>query len=310
MPCAARSQGTRSIELVGEEWHAYVRYHERLMGELEPALGAAPDGAPSRRDPEAPIEPGMSAHPGTSERPPAGAHALAHAQAQWHPTSNVIYGMVTVEGGAVKSSNGRPPLVDGLLERLSASQELTRLAAQSEGRFKPRSLAALIALGFYLGRPTRKPVDLSLTEMLDLSGGVGWELARAAVRAWNPRYDGPPDPAPEDGSYRQTVLQSQVHRRLLVRAVERLDVYELARFYGHLSRRYLTTDEDGRVARAMRTLLAAGLGALGLPGGEPERGAARSEPSAARSEPSAPRSARSAPRSEPSAARSERSAAR
>ena len=149
--------------------------------------------------------------------------------------------MVTVEGGAVKSSHGRPPLVDGVLERLTATPALKELAARSEGRFKPRGLAALVTLGFYLGRPTRKPVDLTLTEMLDLAGGIGWELARAAVSAWNPRHDGPPDPAPEDPEYRHTVMQSQVHRRLLARAVEQLDVHELARFYGHLSRRYLAT---------------------------------------------------------------------
>jgi arginyl-tRNA synthetase len=234
--------GTRTVEVVGEEWYAYVHYHGPLMQGIAPARGAR------------------------------------------HPNSNVIYGMVTVEGGAVKSSNGRPPLVDGLLERLSASEELRELAARSEGRFKPRSLAALVALGFYLGRPTRRPVDLTLTEMLDLRGGVGWELARAAVHAWSPRYDGPPDPAPEQGRYRQAILQSQVHRQLLARAVEQLDVYELARFYGHLSRRYLAAEGDdtrtangaaraaggdARVARATRTLLAAGLGALGLPGAAP-----------------------------------------
>ena len=60
-------------------------------------------------------------------------------------------------------------------------------------------------------------------------------------------------------------MQSEVHRRLLARAVEQLDVYELARFYGHLSRRHLASDADARTARAMRTLLAAGIGALGLP---------------------------------------------
>jgi arginyl-tRNA synthetase len=237
--------GTRSVELVGEEWHAYVRYHERLMRGISPS------------------------------------------QAPRQPNSNVIYGMVTVEGGAVKSSNGRPPLVDGLLERLVVSPELAALAAQSEGRFAPRSLAALVAMGFYLGRPTRKPVDLTVSEMLDLRGGVGWDLARAAVHAWSHRFDGPPDPAPEEGRYRQTVLRSQAHRQLVERAVEQLDTYELARFYGHLSRRYLASgegarttngtraaDREARVARAMRTLLAAGLDALGLPGATPEDGGA------------------------------------
>ncbi len=259
---------TTSIELVGEEWHAYVRYHERLVGELEAAGASAAQAEPAQPaepgSPPEPSQPSPRAEPGSPPAPPP-----------WHPTSNVIYGMVTVEGGAVKSSNGRPPLIDGLLERLYASRELGELAEQSEGRFKPRDLAALIALGFYLGRPTRKPADLGLTEMLDLNGGVGWELARATVHAWSPRYDGPPDPAPEEGRYRQTVLQTQVHRRLLARTVERLDVYELARFYGHLSRRYLAAEGEARVARAMRPLLGAGLSALGLPCAAPDGESAR-----------------------------------
>ncbi len=246
---------TRTIELVGEEWQAYVRYHERLMHGERPAptdvegpsdaAGHPPSAAPTRRERPRPMH---------------------------HPSSNVIYGMVTVEGQAVKSSNGRPPLIDGMLERLAASPALKELAARSEGRFGARNLAALVTLGFYLGRPTRKPVDLTLAEMLDLSGGVGWEIARAAVSAWDPRHDGPPDPAPEDGEYRHAVMQSEVHRRLLARAVEQLDVYELARFYGHLSRRYLTSEADARTARTMRTLLAAGMGALGLPYAAPDGG--------------------------------------
>jgi arginyl-tRNA synthetase len=249
---------SRTIEVVGEEWQAYVRYHERLMhGER-----TAPADAEDPSD--------VGAHPPSAVLPRPERRRPVH-----HPSDNVIYGMVTVEGGAVKSSNGRPPLVDGMLERLTASPALSELAARSEGRFAKRSLAALVTLGFYLGRPTRRPVDITLTEMLDLAGGVGWELARAAVSAWDPRHDGPPDPAPEDAEYRHAVMQSQVHRRLLARAVEQLDVYELARFYGHLSRRYLASesDADARTARAMRTVVAAGIGALGLPCAVPEDGA-------------------------------------
>ncbi len=249
---------TRTIELVGEEWRAYVRYHERLMHGERPAPTDAEDPADAGGHPP-------SAAPPRRERR-GGMH---------HPSDNVIYGMVTVDGGAVKSSNGRPPLIDGMLERLTASPALRELAARSEGRFGRRGLAALVTLGFYLGRPTRKPVDLTLKEMLDLTGGVGWELARAAVSAWDPRHDGPPDPAPEDAEYRHAVMQSEVHRRLLTRAVEQLDVYELARFYGHLSRRFLSADADARTARAMRTLLAAGIGALGLPCARPRGGVAR-----------------------------------
>ncbi len=256
----------RTIELVGEEWQAYVRYHERLMYGEGPTRAEAEDARGTVATPP----PDAGGHRLSANRAPPGPN-----HPRRHPSNNVIYGMVTVEGGAVKSSNGRPPLVDGMLERLTASPRLRELAARSEGRFRARSLAALVTLGFYLGRPTRKPVDLTLTEMLDLTGGVGWELARAAVSAWDPRHDGRPDPAPEDPEYRNTVMQSQVHRRLLARATERLDVYELARFYGHLSRRHLATDADARTARAMRALLAAGIGALGLPCAVPESGGTR-----------------------------------
>jgi hypothetical protein len=208
---------------------------------------------------------------------------IAPARGARHPHSNVLYGMVTVEGAPVKSSGGRPPLVDGLLERLAASPELTELAARSEGRLAPASLAATVALGFYLGRPTRQPVDLTLTEMLDLRGGVGWDLARAAVHAWSPRFDGPPDPVPAEGGYRQVVLRSQIHRELVARAAAQLDPYEVARFYGHLSRRYVAesgeaagaTREQARVARAMRTVLGAGMRALGMPAATPQDGADR-----------------------------------
>ncbi|HXA55637.1 MAG TPA: arginine--tRNA ligase [Solirubrobacteraceae bacterium] len=244
----------RTVELVGEEWHAYVRYHGPLMHGERP--GPAKDALARRIDP-------LSVASPRSDAPAP------------HPRDYVVYGMVTVEGGAVKSSHGRPPLVDGLLERLTASSRLKELVARGEGRFSARELAALVTLGFYLGRPTRRPVDLTLREMLDLDGGVGWDLARAVVRAWDPSHDGPPDPAPEEPDYRRTVLQSQVHRRQLARAVDQLDVYELARFYGHLSRRFAAAEASARTARVMRALLSAGIGALGLPCARPTPGVAR-----------------------------------
>ena len=157
--------------------------HDRAGGRGVAGIRALPRATDVRRAvraTDADDPPDANGHPPSAELPRRERRPVRH------PSSNVIYGMVTVEGGAVKSSNGRPPLVDGMLERLTASPALKELAARSEGRFGARSLAALVTLGFYLGRPTRKPVDLTLTEMLDLTGGVGWELARAAVSAWDP----------------------------------------------------------------------------------------------------------------------------
>ena len=63
---------TRSIELVGEEWHAYVRYHERLVGELEL--------------PPPPMSEAESAQ--HSERGPVGLDAWASAAPpRWHPAA-------------------------------------------------------------------------------------------------------------------------------------------------------------------------------------------------------------------------------
>ena len=90
----------RTIELVGEEWHAYVRYHERLMYGERPAPADAEDPSDAS---------GHRLSAGQPRREP---------RRDAPPQRNVIYGMVTVEGDAVKSSNGRPPLVDGVLERL------------------------------------------------------------------------------------------------------------------------------------------------------------------------------------------------
>jgi hypothetical protein len=261
----------RTIELVGEEWHAYVRYHARLMHGERAAPGEDAFGAEGDFDAFG-AEGDWLGTAGTQTRDTDGPSPPSRDAPAPHPRHYLVYGMVTVDGGAVKSSHGRPPLVDGLLERVTASPRLRELAARGEGRFSARELAALVTLGFYLGRPTRRPVDLTLSEMLDLDGGVGWDLAQAVVRAWEPSHDGPPDPAPDEPDYRRTVLQSQVHRRLLGRAVEQLDVYELARFYGHLSRRFLAEEVSARTARVMRALLGAGIGALGLPCAQPQLG--------------------------------------
>jgi arginyl-tRNA synthetase len=75
---------TRTIELVGEE---YVRYHERLMHGERPAPAGAEDPPPA------------VAHSSGAARAPSERRQAIH-----HPSSNVIYGMVTVEGGAVRSS--------------------------------------------------------------------------------------------------------------------------------------------------------------------------------------------------------------
>ena len=101
--------------------------------------------------------------------------------------------------------------------------------------------------------------------LLDERANAGWTLARAWARAWEPRFDGDPRPAPDDEGYRSLVLRSQLHRRLAERSLRALDVRPLLALHLHAasgSSRRRTRSPS--VARAMRGLLECGMRALGL----------------------------------------------
>jgi arginyl-tRNA synthetase len=181
-----------------------------------------------------------------------------------HPTHNLMYGMVRLEGHAVKSRDGAPPLVDEMLDQMIASDDIALLVREGDGPIDATRLVVLLALGCFLVHPKRKPIDRSRKNMFGLGRGLEWSIARALVDAWSSRFDGLPDPAPDDLDYRALVLRSQAHRQLVAAAARRHDVRDLARFHGHLSEEYLAMPPSGRCARVMRTILASGLDALGL----------------------------------------------
>jgi arginyl-tRNA synthetase len=185
-----------------------------------------------------------------------------------HPTTTVMHGMVTVGGEAVKSSRGDPLLIDELLDQLVGRPELHAIRSQ-HSRSELDPMAVTTALGAVLAHPLSKRLDLTLDQLVSERSSAGWALARAWAEAWHPRHDGLPDPAPEDVHYRYLVVQSQIHRGLIERASQRLDVEPLVRFYAHLSRWYLEAAPSSAAARLMRTILGRGLAALGLPSGTP-----------------------------------------
>jgi arginyl-tRNA synthetase len=181
-----------------------------------------------------------------------------------HPTDNLVHGMVVAaEGGVVKSSKGGALLVDQVFARLCEAGPLVALQRR-HGRCSAEELARIVLLGFFLGRPLKQRVPIDLDELLDVRSSVGWSMAQAWARAWDPRHDGAPDPQPEDGDYRFLLVQSQRHRRLLVKCVEELDLLPFVRFHYHLTRWYAGVQTTPRLARAMRTVLGGGLDALGL----------------------------------------------
>jgi arginyl-tRNA synthetase len=182
------------------------------------------------------------------------------------PSRHVVHGMVSSEvDGELSSSKGTAQLVDALLDELAARPEVQALAREDEPLLGADDLVAIAVLGFCLDKPVHKGLVMPTVEhFLDPDHNTGWRIARAWAKAWEAGNDGAPDPAPQDPAYRHIVLQAQLHRRNLAVALEDLDLLKYVRYVGHLSGWYLDGAHDARVGRVMRTLLASGLGALGL----------------------------------------------
>jgi hypothetical protein len=76
---------------------------------------------------------------------------------------------------------------------------------------------------------------------------------------------GPGERTPtEDPDYRFAVIQSELYRRHLRQAVERLDVRPLANYLKHLAIWYLERDRSEPVERVVHTLLDRSARGLGL----------------------------------------------
>ncbi len=181
-----------------------------------------------------------------------------------YPTTHVRHGMVTIEGGVVSSSAGGALLIDGLLDTLVARDELRMLALPGRHACGAGDLGAIALLASFLNRPTVKSLVFDADHVLDVEANVGWWLAQAWARANDPVYDGAPDPDPRDVDYRFAVMQSQLHRRLLARSLQKLDLLDQLRFLVHLSEWYLGAQPSARTGRVVRTILRDGLAALGL----------------------------------------------
>ncbi len=120
-----------------------------------------------------------------------------------------------------------------------------------------------VALGYFLMHTNTKPLDFEPEKLLREEQSLGWDLARARAHNGNGSGAAAAEPA-EDPDYRFAVVQSEMYRRHLMQAVERLDVSPLARYVAHLSRWYLERDREPHVQEATQAALAQGARGLGL----------------------------------------------
>jgi hypothetical protein len=153
-------------------------------------------------------------------------------------------------------------LIDDLLDMLLDHEGLHALAIEERAGCAAQDLAAMVLIGMCLDHPLHESLTITPDRVID-EGNAGWTFARAWMKAWDPRNDGGPLPLADDEQYRSLVAQSQL-LPLVDRAVKGLDVLRLVRFLARIGSWYLDTETDPAVGRIMRSLLASGLGALGL----------------------------------------------
>jgi arginyl-tRNA synthetase len=184
--------------------------------------------------------------------------------ASFHPSRSIFHGMVSSQKRALTSSAGAL-LIDDLTDRLDAQIDADPLRHEVRlAQPYPERMAAQVALGYFLPHPVTSDIEFDTDKLFSDEESLGWDLARARARhGSNPSPGARPA---EDPDYRFAVLQSELYRRYLRLAVQRLDVRPLADYLRHLAVWYLQDERGEHVERVVHTLLTRGARGLGLEG--------------------------------------------
>ncbi len=190
-------------------------------------------------------------------------HLMNGEGAGMHPTHDIFHGMVDRQKRAIASSFEGALLIDQLAEWLEGELESDPRGQEVLARLgSAERVAAQVALGYFLPRPATPRIDFHPDKLLRTRESPGWELVCA--RAQPGRAPLSADGAAGDVDYRFAVVQSELHRRHLRLAVERLDPTPLARYVTHFARWYLECERSEPVQDVSHALLARGARGLGL----------------------------------------------
>jgi hypothetical protein len=180
----------------------------------------------------------------------------------FHPSRSIFHGMVSSQQRALTSSAGAL-LIDELTDWLDAQIDGDPQRRQVRRSHPcPERVAAQIALGYFLPHPVTPDIDFDPARLLCEGESLGWDLVRARART-SPGVPAAGPPA-ENVDYRFAVVQSELYRRHLRLAVQRLDVRPLAHYVRHLAIWYLEGDRDEPVEHVVHTLLDRSARGLGL----------------------------------------------
>lgn len=179
----------------------------------------------------------------------------------FHPNRSIFHGMVSQNERAVTSSAGAllvDELTDWIDEQIDSDRRLSGVRTTHP---HPERIAAQIALGFFLPHPLAPDIDFEPKRLMSKHQSLGLNLVQArAHHSGAPASDRPAT----DPSYRFAVVQSELYRRYLRLAIQRLDVRPLAHYLKHLSIWQLEHRGGEPVDRVVHTLLDRGSRGLGL----------------------------------------------
>jgi arginyl-tRNA synthetase len=193
------------------------------------------------------------------------AAVLPGKASEFHPNRSIFHGMVAQQKRALSSSAGAmliDDLADWIEDEIDCSPDGRQVRAAHPNRER---LAAQVALGYFLPYPVTPDIEFDRSVLLSDGDSLGWDLARA--RARHASSEGYGELPVRDDAYRFAVLQSELYRRYLRLAVERLDVRPIAHYLRHLSLWFMEIAPAAPVERVVHTLLDRGARGLGLEGG-------------------------------------------
>jgi arginyl-tRNA synthetase len=167
----------------------------------------------------------------------------------------VFHGSVTDGVRKMGSSTGDVTWVDGLLDTLAASGLVARLQDLAGGVSGKAEIADTMMRGTLLCAPPAQPLAFAVDRVVEGRSGAGLTIAQAWCRAQRPARSSRDAPVA-----RTAVVQSQLYRRSLRRAVDNRDVSTLASYALGLCEACLSAPAPGPAASAILLHALSGLG--------------------------------------------------
>ncbi len=139
------------------------------------------------------------------------------------PVQWAFHGSVTINGHKVGSRTGQVFWVDDLLDAVAAGPAVAHLHKVAEERVARDELADLIVKGTFLCSPTAQPLPFSHERLVEGRASPGYTIASAWSRVHCPQAQCGRVPMA-----RTALVQSQLYRTVMLRAVAERDTAKLA----------------------------------------------------------------------------------